>query len=170
VQKITPLLWFEGLAEEAAQFYVSIFKDSKIDNVSRYGEAGPGEPGKAMMVEFTLEGQDFMALNGGRNEGEVDGTATLPRGSIALFITCETQAEVDRLWDALGEGGQILECGWLKDKYGFAWNIVPQGLGDLLGDPDREKAQRAMEAMLQMKKLDINELRRAFEGSPAVTG
>jgi predicted 3-demethylubiquinone-9 3-methyltransferase (glyoxalase superfamily) len=170
VQKITPLLWFEDLAEEAAQFYVSIFKDSKIDNVSRYGEAGPGQPGTAMMVEFTLEGQDFMALNGGRNESEADGTPTIPRGSIALFITCETQAEVDRLWDALGEGGEILQCGWLKDKYGFAWNIVPQGLGDLLGDPDRERAQRAMEAMLQMKKLDINELRRAFEGSPAVTG
>jgi predicted 3-demethylubiquinone-9 3-methyltransferase (glyoxalase superfamily) len=170
MQKITPLLWFEGLAEEAARFYVSVFKDSKIDDVSRYEEGGPGEPSNAMMVEFTLEGQDFMALNGGRSEGESDGTATLPRGSIALFITCETQAEVDRLWDALGEGGEILECGWLKDKYGFGWNIVPQGLGELLGNPDREKAQRAMQAMLQMKKLDINALRRAFDGEPAVTG
>jgi predicted 3-demethylubiquinone-9 3-methyltransferase (glyoxalase superfamily) len=164
MQRITPLLWFEGLAEEAAQFYVSIFKDSKIDNVSRYEEGGPGKPGSAMMVEFTLQGQDFMALNGGGTQGDRDGAPAMPRGSIALFITCETQAEVDRLWDALGDGGEMIQCGWLKDKYGFAWNIVPQGLAELLGSPDREKAQRAMQAMLQMKKLDINELRRAFEG------
>jgi predicted 3-demethylubiquinone-9 3-methyltransferase (glyoxalase superfamily) len=169
MQKITPLLWFEGLAEEGAEFYVSIFKDSKIDNVSRYEEGGPGKPGSAMMVEFALEGQDFMALNGG-GEGEADDVPTMPRGSIALFITCETQEEVDRLWDALGDGGEILQCGWLKDKYGFAWNIVPQGLAELLGDPDREKAQRAMQAMLAMKKLDINALRRAFDGEPTFHG
>lgn len=170
MQKITPLLWFEGLAEEAAEFYVSIFKDSKIDNVSRYEDAGTGEQGSAMMVEFTLQGQDFMALNGGRSDGEADGAEGIARGSIALFITCETQAEVDRLWDALREGGEILQCGWLKDRYGFSWNIVPQGLADLLGNPDREKAQRAMQAMLAMKKLDINALRRAFDGAPAVIG
>ncbi|MGA8099220.1 MAG: VOC family protein [Candidatus Cybelea sp.] len=170
MQKITPLLWFEGLAEEAAEFYVSIFKDSKIDNVSRYEEGGPGEPGSAMMIEFTLQGQDFMALNGGGSEGQAADAPTMPRGSIALFITCETQAEVDRLWDSLGEGGEILQCGWLKDKYGFAWNIVPQGLAELLGAPDHEKAQRAMQAMLAMKKLDINVLRRAFDGAPAVRG
>lgn len=170
MQKITPLLWFGGLAEEAAEFYVSIFKDSKIDNVSRYEEGGPGESGSAMMVEFTLQGQDFMALNGGGSEDQAAGAPTMPRGSIALFITCETQAEVDRLWDSLGEGGEILQCGWLKDKYGFTWNIVPQGLAELLGAPDREKAQRAMQAMLAMKKLDINELRRAFDGAPTVRG
>ncbi|MGB8909076.1 MAG: VOC family protein [Candidatus Cybelea sp.] len=170
MQKITPLLWFEGLAEEATKFYVSIFNDSKIDNVSRYEEGGPGKPGSAMMVEFTLQGQDFMALNGGTGEAEADHVPTMPRGSIALFITCETQAEVDRLWDALGEGGEILQCGWLKDKYGFAWNIVPRGLAELLGNPDREKAQRAMQAMLAMKKLDINALRRAFDDAPAVRG
>jgi predicted 3-demethylubiquinone-9 3-methyltransferase (glyoxalase superfamily) len=170
MQKITPLLWFEGLAEEAAEFYVSIFKNSKIDNVSRYEDAGPGQQGSAMMVEFTLQGQDFMALNGGRSDGEADGAEGIARGSIALFITCETQAEVDRLWDALGEGGEILQCGWLKDRYGFSWNIVPQGLAELLGSPDREKAQRAMQAMLAMKKLDINALRRAFDGAPAVIG
>jgi predicted 3-demethylubiquinone-9 3-methyltransferase (glyoxalase superfamily) len=165
MQKITPLLWFEGLAEEAAEFYVSIFKDSKIGNVSRYGETGPGAPGSAMMVDFQLDGQHFMALNGGREDGETDGTATLPRGAIALFVTCETQEEVDRLWDALGDGGEIIRCGWLKDKYGFAWNVVPQGLAELLGSSNREKSQRALQAMLQMKKLDINELRRAFDGA-----
>jgi predicted 3-demethylubiquinone-9 3-methyltransferase (glyoxalase superfamily) len=164
MRRITPLLWFEGLAEEAAQFYVSIFKDSKIDNVSHFEEGGPGKPGSAMMVEFTLEGQEFMALNGG-GSAEGDSVPGMPRGSIALFITCETQAEVDHLWDALGSGGEIIQCGWLKDKYGFTWNIVPKGLAELLADPDREKAQRAMQAMLAMKKLDINELRRAFEGS-----
>jgi predicted 3-demethylubiquinone-9 3-methyltransferase (glyoxalase superfamily) len=169
MQKIAPLLWFGGLAEEAAQFYVSIFKDSKIDNVSRYEEGGPGEPGSAMMVEFTLQGQDFMALNGG-SQGQADDAPTMSRGSIALFITCETQAEVDRLWDSLGEGGEILQCGWLKDKYGFTWNIVPQGLAELLGAPDRTKAQRALHAMLAMKKLDINALRRAFDGAPTVGG
>jgi predicted 3-demethylubiquinone-9 3-methyltransferase (glyoxalase superfamily) len=166
MQKITPLLWFEGLAEEAAQFYVSIFENSKVDNVSRYEEGGPGKPGSAMMVEFTLQGQDFMALNGGGTEGGRDDATGMPRGSIALFITCETQTEVDRLWDALGDGGEIIQCGWLKDRYGFTWNIVPLGLAELLGNPDREKAQRAMQAMLQMKKLDINALRRAFDGAP----
>jgi predicted 3-demethylubiquinone-9 3-methyltransferase (glyoxalase superfamily) len=163
MQTITPLLWFEGLAEEAARFYVSIFKDSKIENVSRYRDLGPGEPGSAMMVEFRLQGQDFMALNGGASETQGNG-ATIPRGGIALFVSCETQSEVDRLWEKLGEGGEILQCGWLKDKYGFAWNIVPQGLAELLGSSDRDKADRAMQAMLQMKKLDINELRAAYEG------
>jgi predicted 3-demethylubiquinone-9 3-methyltransferase (glyoxalase superfamily) len=164
MQTITPLLWFEGRAEEAARFYVSIFKDSAIGNVSRFGEAGPGDTGSVMLVEFRLAGQEFMALNSGSNDVEAAGTAAIAPGAIALFVSCETQAEVDRLWERLGEGGEIIQCGWLKDKYGFAWNIVPQGLADLLGSPDREKADRAMLAMLQMKKLDINELRAAYEG------
>jgi predicted 3-demethylubiquinone-9 3-methyltransferase (glyoxalase superfamily) len=169
MQTITPLLWFEGLAEEAAQFYVSIFKDSGIENVSRFGEAGPGEAGSAMMVEFRLAGQDFMALNSGRSNGDVEGSAAGVPGAIALFVNCETQDEVDRLWRRLGEGGEILQCGWLKDKYGFAWNIVPQGLAELIGSSDRDKADRAMQAMLRMEKLDINELRAAYEGRATVS-
>ncbi|MEO9169668.1 MAG: VOC family protein [Candidatus Baltobacteraceae bacterium] len=156
MQKIVPFLWFEDKAEEAANFYVSIFKNARIDNVSRYGDAGPGPAGSAMVVEFQLEGQDFMALNGGQPN------AASP--AIALFVNCETQAEVDALWDKLSEGGAKLQCGWLSDKYGFSWNIVPVGLADLVGGPDPEKAQRAMKAMLQMGKLDIDALRRAYEG------
>jgi predicted 3-demethylubiquinone-9 3-methyltransferase (glyoxalase superfamily) len=165
--QITPLLWFGGEAEEAVNFYVSIFRDSKIDNVSRYDEDGPGRPGSAMMIEFQLNGQDFMALNGGGSDAASPTGSELPRGGIALFVNCETQSEVDRLWGRLAEGGEIIQCGWLKDRYGFAWNIVPDGLVELLGDPDREKAQRAFRAMLQMKKLDIDELRRAFDGAAA---
>jgi predicted 3-demethylubiquinone-9 3-methyltransferase (glyoxalase superfamily) len=155
MQKIVPFLWFDDKAEEAANFYVSIFKTSRIQNVSRYGDAGPGPSGSAMVVEFELEGQDFMALNGG-DSSQMSGSA------IALFVNCETQAEVDRLWEKLSEGGEKLQCGWLKDKYGFSWNIVPIGLSDLIGGPDPVKSQRAMKAMLQMEKLDIDELRRAY--------
>jgi predicted 3-demethylubiquinone-9 3-methyltransferase (glyoxalase superfamily) len=155
MQKIIPFLWFDDKAEEAANFYVSIFKTSRIQNVSRYGDAGPGPSGSAMVVEFELEGQDFMALNGG-DSSQMSGSA------IALFVNCETQAEVDRLWEKLSEGGEKLQCGWLKDKYGFSWNIVPIGLSDLIGGPDPVKSQRAMKAMLQMEKLDIDELRRAY--------
>jgi predicted 3-demethylubiquinone-9 3-methyltransferase (glyoxalase superfamily) len=162
--EITPLLWFNGEAEEAVRFYVSVFPDSKIDNISRYGEAGPGEEGAAMMLEFRLQGKDYMALNGGSRDGDQVSGSDVPQGAIALFVTCPTQAEVDRLWECLGEGGEYLPCGWLRDRYGFAWNIVPGGLGELLGNADREKAERAMRAMLQMSKLDINELRRAFDG------
>lgn len=154
--KIIPFLWFNDNAEEAANFYVSIFKNSKIDNVSRYGEAGPMPAGTAMVVEFTLEGQPFMALNGGTTS---EGSA-----AIALYVDCEDQAEVDKLWDKLSEGGEKLPCGWLRDKYGFSWNIVPSGLRDYLGGSDDEGADRAMKSMLQMGKLDINELRRAYEG------
>jgi predicted 3-demethylubiquinone-9 3-methyltransferase (glyoxalase superfamily) len=159
-QKITPFLWFNDQAEEAAKFYVSIFKNSKIDNVSRYTEAGPGPSGAAMVVEFQLEGQDFMALNGFQEAEK----ASLNPGAIALFVDCETQGEVDALWDKLSAGGDKLQCGWLRDKYGFSWNIVPAGLKDLVGGPDPVKAQRAMQAMLQMEKLDIDVLRRAYEG------
>jgi predicted 3-demethylubiquinone-9 3-methyltransferase (glyoxalase superfamily) len=162
-QKITPFLWFEGEAEEAAKFYVSIFKNSKIDNVTHYGEAGPLPEGTAMTVEFTLEGQEFMALNGGSAAPPIAG-GNIPKGAIALFVTCETQNEVDLLWDALSKGGKEIQCGWLTDKYGVTWNIVPKGLGDLLHGDDAEGSQRAMKAMLQMVKLDINALRRAYDG------
>ncbi len=161
MQKIVPFLWFNDNAEEAANYYVSIFKNSKIDNISRYGEGGPGPSGAAMVVEFQLEGQDFMALNGFQPAETSEGMAP-----IALFVSCETQAEVDALWDNLSEGGEKLPCGWLKDKYGFSWNIVPVGLVDLVGGPDPEKAQRAMKAMMQMGKLNIDELRRAYDGAP----
>lgn len=162
---ITPLLWFNGKAEEAANFYVASFADSKITNVSRYDAQGPGgDEGDVMMIEFSLEGQDYLALNGGDSDDEQASGSGIPQGGIALFVTCQTQAEVDRLWERLGEGGEYLPCGWLRDKYGFAWNIVPSGLVELLGNPDREKAGRAMKAMMEMGKLDINELRRAFEG------
>jgi predicted 3-demethylubiquinone-9 3-methyltransferase (glyoxalase superfamily) len=161
MSQIIPYLWFEHQAEEAVNFYVSVFKNSHIDNSSRYGEAGPGPEGLAMVVEFQLNGQDFMALNG-----------TVPAGSegqapIAMFVSCDTQDEVDTLWDELSAGGAKLQCGWLKDKYGIPWNVVPQGLGELLGSDDRERAQRAMQAMLAMQKIDINELRRAYDGAAA---
>ncbi|HEY1881766.1 MAG TPA: VOC family protein [Candidatus Cybelea sp.] len=159
---ITPLLWFNGKAEEAVDFYVASFSDSKLSNVSRYGAEGPGDEGEVMMIEFSLEGRDYLALNGGDGD-EQDSGSDIPQGGIALFVTCQTQAEVDRLWERLGEGGEYLPCGWLRDKFGFAWNIVPSGLGELLGNPDREKAGRAMKAMMEMGKLDINELRRAAE-------
>jgi len=164
MQKILPFLWFDGNAEEAANFYVSIFKNSRVTDVSRYGEAGPGPAGSAMVVEFELDGQEFMALNGGQTENGSPGPAP---GSIALYVNCEMQGEVDLLWEKLSEGGKKVQCGWLTDKYGFSWNIVPVGLGDYIGGPDAEKAQRAMKAMLQMEKLDIDALRRAYEGEPA---
>ncbi len=161
-QKIAPLLWFNDEAEEAVNFYVSIFKDSKIDSISRYGDAGPGPKGTPMMIEFQLEGQDFMALNGGI-VGEVPSGHTPPRGGIALFVTCETQAELDCIWESLAQDGEISRCGWLTDKFGFTWNVVPKGMGEYLGHPDPEKRERAMKAMLQMKKLDLDALRAAAE-------
>lgn len=162
--QILPFLWFDAKAEEAANYYVSLFKNSRIDNVSRYGDGGPMPAGTAMVVEFTLNGQEFMALNGGES---ADAPQSPTKGAIALFVSCETQDEVDDLWTKLQDGGgRSMQCGWVQDKYGFAWNIVPQGLGDLLGSDDRERANRAMQAMMQMDKLDINELRRAYDGEP----
>lgn len=158
---ITPFLWFAGQAEEAANFYVSVFKNSKITDVSRYGEAGPGPAGSVMTVEFELDGQEFMAINAPSNDPEV-ASDNFRQGKIALFVSCPTQAEVDELWEKLSASGKQLPCGWLTDRYGFAWNIVPEGLRDVFGGDDPERAQRAMRAMFQMTKLDIDELRRAY--------
>jgi len=159
MSQIIPYLWFENQAEEAVNFYVSVFKNSRIDHISRYDEAGPGPQGLAMVVEFQLNGQDFMALNG-TVPAQAEGQAP-----IAMFVSCETQHEVDALWDKLSAGGATLPCGWLRDRYGIPWNIVPQGLGELLGSDDRDRAQRAMQRMLEMQKLDINELRRAYDAA-----
>jgi len=154
-QKITPFLWFDNQAEEAVNFYVSIFKNSKVTNISRYGEAGPGPKGTVMTASFELEGQEFMALNGGPEYKFTE--------AISFFVNCETQEEVDKLWEKLSEGGEKGPCGWLKDKYGVSWQIVPTVLGEMLSDPDPEKSKRVMQAMLQMKKIDINALRQAYE-------
>ena len=155
-QKITPFLWFDDKAEEAVNCYVSIFENSKIGSVSRYGEEGPGPAGTVMVATFTLDGQEFMALNGGPEFKFTE--------AISLLVNCETQEEVDKFWDKLSEGGEEEQCGWLKDRYGLSWQIVPTVLGEMLQDKDPEKAKRVMEAMLQMRKIDIGALKRAYEG------
>lgn len=154
MQKITPFLWFNGNAEEAVNFYVSIFKNSKVVSVTRYGEAGPGPKGSVMSATFQLEGQRFYALNGGPEY------AFTP--AISLFVDCETQQEVDELWAKLSQGGEPGRCGWLKDKYGLSWQIIPTVLGQLLSDRDLKKAGRVMQAMLQMSKIDIHGLQEAY--------
>jgi predicted 3-demethylubiquinone-9 3-methyltransferase (glyoxalase superfamily) len=151
MQKITPFLWFDGNAEDAAKFYVSIFKKSKVMSVNRAGPNGP-----VFSVTFQLEGQDFYALNGGPQY------AFTP--AISMFVNCETQKEVDELWRKLTDGGSEEPCGWLKDKYGLSWQIIPTTLGKMLGDKDRAKANRVMQAMLTMKKIDIKGLQKAYEG------
>ncbi len=156
MQKITPFLWFDKEAEEAASFYVSMFKNSKIVSVSRYGDAGPGPKGTAMSVTFELEGQSFYALNGGPHYKFTP--------AISLFVSCETQDEVDALWEKLCDGGRPNRCGWLTDRYGLSWQIIPSVLGKLLQSPDREGANRAMKAMLAMDRLDIRGLQDAFDG------
>jgi predicted 3-demethylubiquinone-9 3-methyltransferase (glyoxalase superfamily) len=153
MQKITPFLWFDGNAEEAMNFYTSIFRNAKVGNISRYGEAGPGPAGSVLTASFELEGLQFTALNGGPHFKFNE--------AISFHVACESQDEVDYFWDRLGAGGQIQQCGWLKDKFGVSWQIVPTALPRLLGDPDRTKANRVMQAMLQMKKLDIAALNRA---------
>ena len=153
MQKITPFLWFDGNAEEAANFYISIFKNSKMGNISRYGDAGPGPKGSVMSVTFQLEGQEFFALNGGPQFKFTP--------AISLFVNCETQQEVDDLWEKLSAGGRTDRCGWLQDKFGLSWQIIPTVLGQLLGDKDPQRAKRAMQAMLQMTKIDINKLQQA---------
>jgi predicted 3-demethylubiquinone-9 3-methyltransferase (glyoxalase superfamily) len=154
-QKITTFLWFDDNAEEAVNFYTSIFKNSKILSMSRYGEAGPGPAGKVMTATFQLEGQEFMALNGGPLFKFTE--------AISLFVTCKTQEEVDELWAKLSAGGKEGQCGWLKDKFGLSWQIIPSALGELIGDKDPKKAQRVMQTMLQMKKIDIAGLKRAAQ-------
>jgi predicted 3-demethylubiquinone-9 3-methyltransferase (glyoxalase superfamily) len=156
MQKIVPFLWFDNQAEEAAEFYVSLFKNSKIGAVSRYGEAGPGPRGTAMSVSFQLNGQDFYALNGGPVFKFTE--------AISLYINCETQQEVDELWEKLSAGGAKSQCGWLKDRYGLSWQVIPTALGKLLGDKDPAKAKRVMEAMLKMTKIEIKKLEQAHEG------
>jgi predicted 3-demethylubiquinone-9 3-methyltransferase (glyoxalase superfamily) len=153
MQKITPFLWFDSQAEEAANFYVSIFKNSKITAVARYGDAGPGPKGSVMSVNFQLEGQDFIALNGGPQFKFTP--------AISLFVSCKTQREVDDLWERLSAGGEKSRCGWLQDKYGLSWQIVPTVLFKLLQDKDPKKAKSTMQAMLQMDKLDIKALEAA---------
>ena len=155
MQNITPFLWFDDNAEEAMNFYVSIFKNSRVGNVTRYGEAGPGPKGSVMSATFQLDGQEFYALNGG--------PVFKFTPAISFFVNCETQAEIDELWERLSAGGEKSQCGWLTDKYGLSWQIVPSILGKLLADRDPAKAKRVMEAMLQMHKLDILKLKQAYE-------
>lgn len=163
MQKITPFLWFDGNAEQAANFYISVFKNSKMGKIARYGEAGPGPKGSVMSVTFQLEGQEFFALNGGPHFKFTP--------AISFFVDCKTQAEVDDLWDKLSSGGRTDRCGWLQDKFGLSWQIIPTVLGQLLGDKDPERARRAMQAMLQMTKIDIEKLQQAAEAkSSATTG
>jgi predicted 3-demethylubiquinone-9 3-methyltransferase (glyoxalase superfamily) len=159
MQKISPCLWFDDQAEEAVDFYASVFANSKITSVSRYGKESAqvaGKPERSVMVmEFELEGQRFMALNGGPQF-----TFT---PAISLMVNCETQAEVDELWDRLSEGGSELQCGWLTDRYGVSWQIVPARLGELMGGDDSEKSRNVMQALLQMRKIDLTELQRAYD-------
>ena len=154
MQKITPFLWFDGKAEEAMRFYVSIFKNSKVGSITRYGDAGPGPKGTVMVVTFQLDGQEFIALNGGPQ------FTFSP--AISLVVNCDTQGEVDAFWEKLSGGGEKLQCGWLKDKYGLSWQIVPTVLGEMMQDKDEEKSQRVMKAMLQMNKIDIARLKQAY--------
>ena len=155
MQKITPFLWFDGNAEEAANFYISIFKNSKMGKISRYRDAGPGPKGSVMSVTFQIEGQEFFALNGGPQFKFTP--------AISFFVNCETQKEVDDLWEKLSAGGRTDRCGWLQDKFGVSWQIIPTVLGQLLGDKDPQRAKRAMQAMLQMTKIDGKALEQAAD-------
>ncbi len=155
-QKIVPNLWFDTEAEEAAEFYVGVFDDSRIVNVTHYTEAGPRDAGMVMTVEFELDGQRFIGINGGP-EFSFD-------EAVSFAIECETQEEVDYYWDKLSEGGEEGQCGWLKDRYGLSWQVVPTGMEELFADPDKGRAERAMKAMLGMRKLDVAALRRAADG------
>ena len=155
MQKITPCLWFDNNAQEAVNHYLSIFKNSKINKILRCGDAGPGPKGSILTIAFQLEGQDFIALNGGPifkfNE------------AISLSVDCKSQAEVDDLWEKLSAGGQKSQCGWLKDKFGLSWQVVPSVLVEMLQDPDPEKSKRVMAAMMQMGKIDIAKLKQAYD-------
>jgi predicted 3-demethylubiquinone-9 3-methyltransferase (glyoxalase superfamily) len=156
VQKITPFLWFDGQAENAARFYTSIFNDAKILEVTRYGAAGPGPAGSVMTVSLQLEGQAFVALNGGPQYKFTP--------AISLMVTCDSQAEVDHFWAKLTAGGEEVQCGWLTDRFGLSWQVVPSRFLELIRDPDTKKTQRVIEAMLAMKKLDVARLEQAWKG------
>jgi predicted 3-demethylubiquinone-9 3-methyltransferase (glyoxalase superfamily) len=154
-QRITPFLWFDGNAEEAASFYVSVFRNSKIVTTARYGDAGPGPKGSVMTVVFSLDGQEFIALNGGPHFKFTE--------AVSFSVDCKTQEEVDYYWERLSAGGQQQPCGWLKDRFGLSWQVNPGKLGEMLGDPDPARSRRVMEAMLKMKKIDLAALERAYE-------
>ena len=156
MKKITPFLWFNDQAEQAAEFYTSIFKNSKIESISRYGNEAPGQKGKVMSASFLLDGQEFIALNGG--------PAFKFTEAISFFVDCKTQAEVDDLWEKLSAGGEKGQCGWLKDRFGVSWQVVPSTLTELLNDRDADKAGRVMQAMLKMTRIDIAELQHAYAG------
>ena len=158
-QKIIPNLWFDTEAEEAANFYISVFKNSRIVNVAHYTDVGPGEPGTVMTVEFDLDGHRFVGINGGP-QFQFD-------EAVSFQISCETQDEVDYYWERLTEGGEESQCGWLKDRYGLSWQVVPTGMEEVFSDPDPERAKRAMKAMLEMRKIDIEALRSAADGVAA---
>jgi predicted 3-demethylubiquinone-9 3-methyltransferase (glyoxalase superfamily) len=155
-QKITTFLWFDGNAEQAANLYTSIFRNSKILEVVRYGDGGPGAKGSVMIVRFQLEGQEFIALNGSPQFKFTE--------AISLAVSCDTQEEVDELWTRLTDGGEEGQCGWLKDRFGLSWQIVPSVIPELMRDPDPEKSKRVMQALLQMKKIDIAGLKKAHAG------
>jgi predicted 3-demethylubiquinone-9 3-methyltransferase (glyoxalase superfamily) len=157
MQKIYPMLWFENQAEEAANFYASLFPNSKVTDVSRYGPEGPGPEGSAMVVAFELDGQQFTALNGGPMFKFTE--------AVSFVVPCDTQAEIDRLWGALSAGGEEQQCGWLKDRFGLSWQIVPAQLGELMGSPDPEANRRVTQALFRMVKLDLAELQKAHAGA-----
>ena len=159
---ITPFLWFDTQAEEAAEFYTSVFRNSRVLEVSRYGEAGPMPAGTAMTVRFELDGQEFLALNGGPAHFAFN-------ESVSFVVSCSSQDEVDHFWGRLTDGGEEVACGWLRDRYGLRWQVVPDRLPELLSDPDPGRRERAMQAMLQMKKLDIAALEEASAGRGAAS-
>ena len=159
MSKITPFLWFDNQAEQAVNFYISVFQNSRITKVSRYGDAGPGPKGTVMVVEFELDGQRFLALNGGPQFKFTE--------AISFSVDCTTQKQIDEFWEKLSQGGEQGPCGWLKDRYGLSWQIIPNVLGEMMSDPDREKSNRVMQAMLKMKKIVVEDLRKAYEGKVA---
>lgn len=156
MQKITPCLWFDTQAEEAVQFYTSVIRDAKIGGITRYGEGAPMPSGTVLTVRFTIQGQEFLALNGGP-------MFTFSH-AVSFIINCETQEEVDTYWEKLSEGGEKEQCGWLKDRYGLSWQVVPAALGRMMEDPDPERASRVMQAMMPMQKIDIAALEAAYAG------
>jgi predicted 3-demethylubiquinone-9 3-methyltransferase (glyoxalase superfamily) len=156
MQKITPFLWFDNNAEDAAKFYTSIFKNSKIGKIARYGDAGPGPKGSVMTVEFELNGQQFVALNAGPQFKFTE--------AISFVVNCESQQEIDYFWEKLTAAGQEVQCGWLKDQFGLSWQVVPTALGKMMSDPNPAKSQRVMTAMLKMIKIDLPTLQRAYDG------